>query len=644
MFSSNASQASNPIFIEDVFSTYLYTGTGASQTITNNIDLSTKGGLTWIKQRSGTQDHTIFDTARGVNNYLRSNSSGAQNPGGTYTDLLTSFNTTGFSLGADASTAGFVNASGSTYVSWTFRKQPKFFDIVTWTGAGVQQTLTHSLGGMPGMIIGKSFGGGSSGWGVWHRNNGITPKLLSLDSTAAAGSPASTVTESTFTTNDFGAAVGYQYIAYLFAHDAGGFGLTGTDNVISCGSVTTNGSGLSVTLGWEPQFVMLKPSSSIGAWYMFDNLRPFSVNTGGDAHLEANSTNIESLIGDCLPNATGFTSGSFGTTGQQLIYIAIRRGPMKVPTLGTSVFNSISRTGNGTASTVVNVGFAPDTLWSMLRAGNYAYAFCDKLRGVSQSFFIPSNTGAEGSDTTYGSVAVQSMTNTGVIFGTDSGVARYNFNWGSPFIQHFFQRAPGFFDEVCYTGTGANTTQAHNLGVVPELIIVKGRSGATAWDSYCSALANTQYIVLNTTAAAATGATRWNSTTPTSSVFSIGTSTTTNTSAATYVAYLFATCPGVSKVGSYTGNGTTQTINCGFTGGARFVLIKRTDSTGSWYVWDTARGIVAGNDPYLLLNSTAAEITNTDYIDTYSAGFELSSTAPADINANGGTYIFLAIA
>jgi hypothetical protein len=131
---------------------------------------------------------------------------------------------------------------------------------------------------------------------------------------------------------------------------------------------------------------------------------------------------------------------------------------------------------------------------------------------------------------------------------------------------------------------------------------------------------------------------------PTATQVYIGTNDIVNKSAATYVAYLFATCAGVSKVGSYTGSGTTKQIDCGFTGGARFVLIKRTDSTGDWYVWDTARGIVSGNDPYLLLNSTAAEVTSTDYIDTYSAGFEISSTAPAAINASGGTFIFLAIA
>jgi hypothetical protein len=124
----------------------------------------------------------------------------------------------------------------------------------------------------------------------------------------------------------------------------------------------------------------------------------------------------------------------------------------------------------------------------------------------------------------------------------------------------------------------------------------------------------------------------------------IATTQTNGASPQTYVAYLFATCAGVSKVGSYTGTGTTQTINCGFTAGARFVLIKRTDSTGDWYVWDSARGIVAGNDPYLLFNSVAAEVTNTDYIDTAATGFEISSTAPAAINANGGSFVFLAIA
>lgn len=117
-----------------------------------------------------------------------------------------------------------------------------------------------------------------------------------------------------------------------------------------------------------------------------------------------------------------------------------------------------------------------------------------------------------------------------------------------------------------------------------------------------------------------------------------------NVGGATYVAYLFGSCPGVSRVGNYTGTGATQTINCGFSSGARFVLIKRTDAAGDWYVWDSARGIVAGNDPYLLLNSFAPEVTNTDWVDAAASGFELSNAAGNLVNTSGGSYIFLAIA
>ena len=100
----------------------------------------------------------------------------------------------------------------------------------------------------------------------------------------------------------------------------------------------------------------------------------------------------------------------------------------------------------------------------------------------------------------------------------------------------------------------------------------------------------------------------------------------------------------MSKVGSYTGTGALQTINCSFTTGSRFVLIRRIDSAGDWYVWDSARGISSGNDPYILLNTTAGETTGTNYVDTTSVGFQVTAAAPSAINANGGKFIFLAIA
>ena len=314
---------------------------------------------------------------------------------------------------------------------------------------------------------------------------------------------------------------------------------------------------------------------------------------------------------------------------------------MKVPTDATSVFNSLLITGNGANRTVTGVGFPTDLFHSKARNVAFANSFYDRLRGATKEL-VPNSTALETTDaTSLTGFDVQD----GVRLGADNvGNATVNYPGGYNYVEHYFRRAPSFFDEVCYTGTGSARTVTHNLGAVPELMIVKNRGTVVAWKVYHSAIGNTKFLELNDTAGSTTGSTIWNDTTPTSSVFTVGSGVGVNESGVAQVAYLFSTASGVSKVGSYTGTATTQTINCGFTGGARFVLIKRTDSTGDWYVWDSARGIVAGNDPYLLLNSTAAEVTGTDYVDTAASGFELTSTAPAAINASGGSYIFLAIA
>jgi hypothetical protein len=333
------------------------------------------------------------------------------------------------------------------------------------------------------------------------------------------------------------------------------------------------------------------------------------------------------------------------------IYIAIRRGPMKVPTSGTSVFSPIASSGG--TSTVLTTGFPVDMQFADYLAGTSGNAavkntITDRLRGLSST---STDSGAVALHTS--SVNAEDLYSSGDSF-TNTTFTPSDAFAGSANIYLNFRRAPGFFDVVCYTGTGSATTFNHNLGVAPELVIVKWRAGATGenWAVMCTAASSSPdrrflYLDLNAAGGGLNGKFADSSGTPvlpTATQVYIGTNDIVNKSAATYVAYLFATCAGVSKVGSYTGSGTTKQIDCGFTGGARFVLIKRTDSTGDWYVWDTARGIVSGNDPYLLLNSTAAEVTSTDYIDTYSAGFEISSTAPAAINASGGTFIFLAIA
>ena len=647
MFASNTSQVANDaVFIEDTFACHLYTGNNSTLSITNGIDVSGKGGLVWIKNRQQAgYYHTLVDTVRGPSKQLYSNTTNAQS---TATGLdVTAFTSTGFTLGPD----NFCNQNNANNVSWTFRKQAKFFDVVTYTGDGGTQNIAHSLGSTPGCIIVKRTNTTGS-WRVFHTS--VSTQYGNLNSTAAFqttsaenvwGNNSTTVapTSTQFTVgNDSSVnASGSTYVAYLFAHNAGGFGATETDNVISCGSFTASGGTATVTLGYEPQWVMIKSTDATGSgWEITDNMRAMPVVGSSSAVLSANLSNAESSsIYGVHATATGFVSN--GYTSGSFIYIAIRRGPMKVPTSGTSVFYPLARTGTGANANITGFGFPPDMAIGQWRNASNTIYLADRLRGISA--YLPTNsTGAE--NTAYTN-SITAFGQDGISVGPDGNIG--DFNYTVSLINWNFRRAPSFFDEVCYTGTGTATTVAHNLGVVPELMIVKTRSlTGQDWAVYSATLGNTGLIYLNQAAAANTGYGHWNSTSPTSTVFSLGGGgyNMVNGSGATYVNYLFATCAGVSKVGSYTGTGTTKQIDCGFTGGARFVLIKRTDSTGDWYVWDSARGIVSGNDPYLLLNSTAAETTGTDYIDPYSAGFEISSTAPAAINASGGTFIFLAIA
>jgi len=644
-------------YIEDVFSTYLYTGNGSTQTITNGIDLSTKGGLVWSKDRAA-GSHWLIDTIRGRDSFLVSNNDNGQTTG--FNGNIASFNSNGYSL-----TTGYPNTNAANYVSWTFRKQPKFFDVVTYTGNGSSlRSLSHSLGSEPGFIVVKKTSGVEN-WGVYHRSLPAAGRIVYLNLTFTdsdgyvgftpptssifyVGGGGSGISGGTVTSNENGAT----YVAYLFAHNAGGFGVSGNDNVISCGSYTgTGAAGNAITLGYEPQWLMIKRTDAANVWHMQDIMRGSPVS-GGSAQLYANQTNAEFSSGanpEAFPTATGFTlqqnTASVNATGGTYIYIAIRRGPMKVPTTGTSVYNAIARTGTSATATVTGVGFSPDLTIIRGRDAGYSWRWGDRLRGtpaVLRSNLTYAELTGEADLSSFDMNGI-SLTGTGPSLSNGSGGA---------YINHFFRRAPGFFDEVCYTGTYL-APQTHKLGVAPELVIFKNRTtGVMNWivKSY-PILGNSQALVLNSSAAAGIpsglSSPPFAATPDTATIFYSQNVAIQeyNFTTDNYVAYLFATCPGVSKVGSYTGNGSSQTIDCGFAAGARFVLIKRTDSTGDWYTFDTVRGIIAGNDPFLFLNATSAEVTSYDAVDPANSGFIVNNDATNfPINVASATYIFLAIA
>jgi hypothetical protein len=618
----------------------LYDGTGSAQTITNNIDLSGEGGLTWIKGRmAGGFSHYLFDTERGVTKYIRSNET---NEEGTDSNTLTAFNSNGFSVGS----ANATNYNTGDFVSWTFRKAPKFFDVVTYSGNSTAgRTVSHSLGSVPGMIIVKTTNA-SDDWRVYHRgvdsSNPENYVMYLNDTRARVDAPrwndtAPTSTEFTLGSDSSVNGSGRTYVAYIFAHNNsdGEFGPDSDQDIIKCGSYTGTGAKLDINIGFEAQWVMIKQTDASRDWHLFDVMRGMPV--GSDASwLEANTSDPEANNAYMSAHPTGFTlpdgHPEVCANGGNYIYMAIRRGPLAAPDDATKVFEATtSLTGarqNG------------DTISTTLDHVDWHFA-----RKTDTTFYNYNQARKNGWK--YLSTNTEDAAATAVLKqGGDQNKLEYTGSWHgahSNVIDYFFKRAPSFFDIVCYDGSGSNRTISHNLGVAPEMIWVKSRSNSgLGWMTYHSGTGATHYLMINSTGAAVDLDVIWNDTAPTSSVFSVGTGGSVNDSGKTYIAYLFATVAGVSKVGSYTGNGSTQNIDCGFSSGARFVLIKRTDVAEGWKVHDSVRGIVAGDDPFLELNNTNAENSSFDLVDPYSGGFAVNNFV--GWNASGGSYIFYAIA
>lgn len=624
------------VYVDDVFSTYLVTGTGAAPAVNNGIDLSGEGGLVWLKKRSSAGSHDLFDTERGANKRIITNNTNAED------SKNLSFTSTGFS--------NYTLDSGIDYVSWSFRKQAGFFDVVTYTGNATNRTISHNLSSVPGCIIVRSLSGDN--WYVWHRSlptgaldSSTGHKRLILNSTAAVETRngINTVTSTSFDvlgTDGETNGNSTNYVAYVFAHDDQSFGDDSDKPIIKCGTYTgTNNTVNEINVGFEPQWLMIKGTDRACDWIIVDVMRGASA-APSTARLEANTSDAEAISTSVAslvhPTATGFkipsgVSGQVNEYNEGYIYIAIRR-PMKTPTAGTDVFASSYNQEVSSATSGFYSGFPVDlAIKRIITASQPNYLF-DRLRGAKS---LRTNlTNAEGAFS-----AAEFDHQEGFYYDADSANTN-DISW-------MFKRATGFFDVVAYKGSNSVYLKDHNLGVVPEMMIVKNRDAAeTGWSVYHSALGADYRVQLNSTSASS-AASDWDNasdvgTAPTATQFNVkAASVIVNSATSNYVAYLFATLAGVSKVGSYTGNGSSQNIDCGFSSGARFVLIKRTDSSSNWYLFDSIeQGIVAGNDPHIALNTTDAQYTSDDLVDPYSSGFAVTSY----VNTSSAEYIFLAIA
>ena len=654
--------ATNPSTFVVVGSTSI-TSTAGNETIVSSSAPASgeSGGLVWIKTRTAGDDHYLYDTERGTSYNVRSNKTNAQQSTGHFS----SFNSSGFSLTANTT----INDPVNDYVSWTFRKAPKFFDVVTYVGNSVSigdnsfQSIPHNLGVEPGMIITKSTSQ-TTDWWIYHVSMGNGYTMMLNDDEAKSGPMPIwnnfTPTDTEFQVGGGGYNVnegGQEYVAYVFAHDDSEEGL------IQCGSYTGNGGTNEIDLGWEPQFVMIKGSSGDGDWQVVDTMRgivtgdAFSSTpaSGDDTYIRWNDPREESAAPIMNLTPTGFVLNTnwLDVNGStvEYVYMAIRRPNKPAEEFESLELFAISESAGTTSDKPISTGFPVDLgIFSRTTGGVVGKVF-DRLRGGSRQLSIPDTTKEYAAND-----SVQFDDNSGVtVEGNMSGVN----DASSSLIDFFWRRAPGFFDVVTYEGSVIPLTLNHNLGVEPEMYIVKCRSSneeytgqdADWWVAVKGAASsgagsgyvfspglNTYNAVLSNSNWGLNGEHSSTKFSPFNATLRSSTYRAGQTPNKEYIAYLFASVPGLCDIGSYTGTGGDQEIDCGFTNGARWLLIKRTDAVGHWNLF---YNLSASGTDWLYLDDTNGKF-NTSEIKTVATGFSVGNET--QVNSNNGEYIYYAIA
>ena len=631
-------------YVDDVFSTDLWSGNGTARNINTGLDMSGEGGMVWLKRRNGATNPMIYDTERGTY-HLETDGTAAQSQ---FSQFLTGYRDDGYSIGTSLN----INGSGTEAVGWSFRKCPGFFDVVTYTGNGTAGlSIPHSLGSVPGCIFIKNVSRAGTDWRVWHRSLTSNSYTLQLNTQSAeinsgTGSWNNTAPTSTHFTVGGDFDVNYNgdtHVAYIFAHNDGSFGEDSDEAVIKCDSYTgTQSEDTEINVGFEPQYLLIKNTSSGSTdWVVVDNMRGLPVGSDSEV-LKANSNSTPASYRAAALTPTGFKLGqavaSVNGSGDTYTYIAIRR-PHKQPSAGTDVLDIKQTTGNNVNGRHITgtSGSSPTDLHIIKRtsAGEPAY-ISSRLQG-NLTYKASENEAAVSS--VFGSSLNPYDVMNGIKVGQDGGMNSSS----NTYISHFLSRKPGFMDVVIYKGASGAQTLNHNLGVTPEFIIIKKTSEASYYEAtiYHGTTGN---LFLNDQTSGYGGSNAVNHSTISATTFEVKSGNIdVNDDGETHAAYLFASLDGVSKVGSYSGTGSAQNIDCGFTNGARFVLIKRTDTADSWHLFDTVQGINSGADPYYRFDLSAAQVTGNDRIDPLDAGFTLAD-GDGGTNASGGTYFFLAIA
>jgi hypothetical protein len=341
---------------------------------------------------------------------------------------------------------------------------------------------------------------------------------------------------------------------------------------------------------------------------------------------------------------------------------------------GASYFNTVLYAGASGTQAVTGVGFKPDFVWIKNRSITADHQNYDIIRGTGTSgplsvdstdpqgfgtsVGLPAQYGYLSTIGSDGFTAVAGSVNGNFVNSSGSNYASWNWlasntttsNTNGSISSTISVNTTAGFSIVSYTGSGSAATVGHGLGVAPKIVIIKNRNSATNWSFYSKALVDktgnsASDLILNGTNADLTDASYFNSTAPTSTVFSIGSNSGVTGSGNSIIAYCFAEIKGFSKFGSYTGNGSTDGtfIYTGFK--PAFVIIKQTSSAGEgWEMGDNKRSTYNVITTFLRANSSAAESTNTDrQYDFVSNGIKMRGSH-GSTNGSGSTYIYMCFA
>lgn len=614
------SAAGPKVYVDDFYSQDSWVGTGGTVKITNDVDLAGQGGMIIMKKTNGTGGHIVIDTVRGRTKYLTTNSNNAEQ---INTGILDSFD-------SDGITTSYA-PSNDYYFVQCFAIQRGFFDVQTWTGNGVNgRTINHNIDGNVGMIWIKNLDS-TEDWYVHHRSYPADYyPLNNANSGNGEGSDrfVNNVTSSSFqvgSNGELNGSSGHRYVAYIFGDNNAYFGPDQNETISVAQSYTEQSTSNKKYIGWEPQLSILRPHSSAGNWEIHTDMY-------GGAYNEYSYKMFFNTL-DGISNQPGYFKftgdghwkpSSYWGTGQNIITYHIRRS-MKKPTVATDVFDVITYSGNSSLANRTVSNKVVDAIISTRTTSSLSYLFSKRM-GTGR-YIDTGSTGSGGSQST-GLTRMESG-----LFRSDSG-ATIN-SASHTYVPYVFTRRNGFFDvAVDYHTNGADTTIQNSFSsdVSLDAYIVLNMDNTDdkeLWHKDRGTGDHQTTIYLNDGGSGS----GWYGRSGNKPVI------TQYNASGNYQVWMFSSLAGICHVGSYTGNGGTQNIDCGFASGIRMALIR--GGANKNFTIDAERGHT-GNETANLLNG--AEVTGYDQWSYNASGFTVNHTTDYSLNESGVDYYFIAFA